>query len=147
MTKSFTAQLDAWALETNARLDAVTKQATNDLIAGIEVAPGMVRSGSYAPRGTIPRMDGALAASLQSSLYGSTGVNSQGEDGYTLVVASMQAGDTASFSWGGAVAPYAMRAHYGDEKIPGTFWIDEAAANWQGYVSAAVQRAKAQVGE
>lgn len=138
------ANLDAWALKTRKRLDVVTKQATNDLLAGIEIAPGINRGGSRV-KGTIPRDLGALASSLQSSLYGSSAMTQTGQASYALVAGSMEAGDVARFAWGGAVAPYAEHVHYGANGVPGTFWIDVAASKWPGYVKSAVVRAKAQV--
>lgn len=139
MTRYRFATLDAWALKTERRLDAVVRQATNDLLAGIEIAPGINRGGSR-QRGTIPRDLGALAASLQSSLYGGTALS--GADSYVLVAGQMQAGDRATFSWS---APYSLAVHYGANGVPGTFWRDDAAAKWDGYVRAATIRAKAQI--
>ena len=142
MATNFSAQVGAWVLKTEKRMTAVTRQATNDLLNGIKIAPGITRGGSR-QKGTIPRDLGALAASLQSNLYGSTAAS--GAASYTLVVGRMKAGDVAQFTWGGAAAPYASAVHYGARGVTGTFWIPEAAAKWQGYVDAAIVRAKAQV--
>lgn len=138
------ATLGAWATKTQKRMDVVTKQATNDLINGIEIAPGINRGGSR-QRGVIPRDLRALAASLQSTLSGSTSLTQVGEDSYILVAGAMKAGDTARFSWGGGVAPYAESVHYGANGVPGTFWIDVAAGKWPGYVAGAVRKAMAAV--
>lgn len=142
MTKYTFATLDAWAAKVERRQTAILKQATNDLIKNIRIAPGITRSGSR-KRGTIPRDFGALAASLQSELNGSTSLSPAGEDSYVLAIGAMQPGDTARFSWGGAIAPYVREVHYGAKGVPGTFWRDDAAAKWQGYVAAATARAKA----
>lgn len=138
------AQLDQWAAATQRRLDIVVKQSVNDLLKGIEVAPGIARGGSR-QRGTVPRDTGALAASLQSSLNGSTALGS-GSASYTFVVGSIKAGDTARFSWGGGAAPYARAVHFGANGVPGTHWIDVAAGKWPQIVAGAVAKAKARTG-
>jgi hypothetical protein len=135
------ATLDAWTRKSRKRLDAVVSQATNDLIADIEVVPGINRGGGR-KRGTIPRDTGMLAASLQSELHGSTALSGEGLDSYVMVVGAMEAGDMARFSWG---TSYARAVHYGANGVPGTFWIDVAAGKWPGYVASAVTRAKARV--
>lgn len=142
MTKSYFAQVSGHIGRYSKMFDVVTQQATNDLLKGIEIAPGIMR-GATRKRGTIPRHIGAIARSLRSSLYGSTAAS--GEASYTMVIGQMRAGDVADFTWGGAVAPHARANHYGYKGLEGTFWIPEAAAKWQGYVDAAVARAKAQV--
>lgn len=144
MAKTFRAQLDDWARKTKERTEVVTKQATNDMLKNIEIVPGVNRGGARIG-GTIPRDTGALAASLQSTLRGSTTLSGQGADSYALIVGAMETGDVATFAWGGPAAAYAQAVHYGANGVPGTFWIDEAAAGWQGYVSAAVARAKGAV--
>jgi len=147
MTKYTFANLDAWALKTRKRLDAVVSQATNDMIADIEVVPGINRGGGRV-RGTIPRDLGFLAASLQSELYGSGSLQAKGEDSYAMVVGAMEAGDVVRFSWGTAGdgrVSYAYHVHYGANGVPGTYWIDVAAGKWPGYVADAVRRAKARV--
>jgi hypothetical protein len=144
MTRYSMADLDAWTGKTRRRLDAIVKQATNDLMNGIEVVPGIARGGSP-KRGAIPRDFGALAGSLQSTLYGSTPLSGTGRGSYTLVVGAMRGGDLATFGWGGGNAPYARPIHYGFNGYPGTFWRDVAAGKWPGYVSKAVTRAKAMI--
>lgn len=143
MVKYSFAELGQWARKTQKRTDIIVKQSVNDLTAGIEVAPGITRGGSR-KKGTIPRDLGALAASLKSSLNGSTSFT--GAESAVLVAGSMKAGDVAHFSWGGAVAPYAAAVHYGARGVQGTFWIDVAANKWPQYVDAATKRAIAQVG-
>jgi len=139
------AQLGRWAAKTQRRMDVVVKQATNDLLSGIEIGPSIARTGSR-QKGTIPRDLGALASSLQSTLYGSTSLSPpQGEDSYILVAGAMKAGDVARFAWGGGAAPYARAVHYGANGVPGTFWIDVAAGKWPEYVRGAVAKAKARV--
>jgi len=142
--RTFMADIDRWVRLSERRLDAVTKQATNNLLRGIRIAPGINRSGTR-QRGTIPRDLGVLAASLQSTLYGSTAISQAGQDSYALVVGFMGAGDRAVFSWGGAAAPYVKEVHYGANGVPGTFWIDDRAADWPAIVRAATAEAKLRV--
>lgn len=145
MTSFSFANLDQWADKTERRMTAVARQATNDMLNDIEVSPGLSRGGSF-KRGTIPVDLGALAGSLQSTLNGSTALSGQGETSWVGVVGQMQAGDVAQFTWGGDTAPYARAIHYGFKSYPGTFFRDDAAAKWQGYVAAAAARAQALFG-
>jgi 20S proteasome alpha/beta subunit len=138
------AQLPKWGTKVTKIGDAIVKTATGDMLADIEVVPGINRGGSRV-RGTIPRDIGALANSLQSTLYGTTAMSAGGADSHTLIAGAMKAGDVAKFSWGGGVAPYAPHVHYGANGVPGTFWRDAAAGKWPGYVAAAVAKAKAEI--
>lgn len=142
MAKFKFSNLDAWAAKVERRAEAILKQATTDMIADIEIVPGMERGGTP-QRGTIPRDIGALANSLQSSLYGATALS--GTDSYIMVAGQMGIGDVARFTWGGANAPYARAIHYGFGTYPGTFWRDVAAGKWPSYVRAATIRAKAMI--
>ena len=141
-TYSFTTIPD-WSLKAKKTADAVVSYATNDTISSIKIVPGINRGGSRV-KGTIPRDLGALASSLQSSLNGSTAIS--GATSFAFVAGQMTAGDTARFAWGGNVAPYAEAVHYGANGVPGTYWIDVAAAGWQGYVKGAVRKARAELG-
>jgi hypothetical protein len=126
-------------------MDAVVSQAANNLLADIKIVPGINRGGSRV-KGTIPRDLSALARSLQSSIYGGTAIS--GEAGWMLIAGQMTAGDVARFAWGGtgSDAEYARHVHYGANGVPGTYWIDVAAAGWQGYVKGAVRKARAELG-
>lgn len=141
MTKTFTASVAGWVTKVKKVQNAVVSTATSDLLADIEVVPGIARGGTP-QRGTIPRDIGALARSLESSLQGSTALNQTGEESWILVAGQMEAGDVATFMWGGKDVPYARRIHYGWGTYPGTFWVDVAANKWQGYVTAAVLKAR-----
>lgn len=136
------AQMDEWVAAMDRRLDFVVRQATNDLMKDIQIVPGINRGGSRV-KGTIPRDFGVLANSLVSSLQGSTSLQPAGADSFVLVVAQMQAGDVATFGWGGPAAPYARAVHDGSGTTPGTFWVDVAAKKWPSYVAAAVLKGKA----
>lgn len=142
MSKTFTAQIDDWVAKVGKVQDAVVSTAVSDMLADIEIVPGINRGGSR-KRGTIPRDLGALARSLESTLMGSTAITQRGEASWTFVAGEMAAGDVATFLWGGKDAPYAAAVHYGANGVPGTFWIDVAAGKWQSYVNSAVARARA----
>lgn len=114
------------------------------MLKDIDIVTGITRGGTF-KRGAIPKDIGALAGSLQSTLLGSTAISPEGEDSYVMVVGQMTGGDVARFVWGGANAPYAKAIHYGFSSYPGTFWRDEAASGWSGYVNAATARAKAMI--
>jgi len=133
------AQLGEWA-EKQARIaDAVVKQSTNDVIVqASKTATGVTRGGSL-QRGYVPRDTGILAASLVSTLHGSTAIT-QGDGEFALVVGGMAAGDVATFTW---TAPYARRMHYGDDTRQGWHWVTEATNDWQSIVAGNVAKAKA----
>ena len=142
MTQYTFAELPRWVAKVEKVADAVVRQATSDMLADIEIVPGINRGGSR-QRGTIPRDLNALASSLQSSIYGSTSLT--GPASYVLVAGQMEAGDVAEFAWGGTDAPYARYVHYGARGVKGTYWIDVAAAGWTGYVDKAVAKARREI--
>lgn len=144
MTTYTFAELPLWARKVGKIQDAIVKTATGDMLADIEVVPGINRGGGRV-QGTIPRDLGALEKSLQSTLYGTSAMSAGGADSHTLIAGAMKAGDIATFSWGGGVAPYAPEVHYGANGVPGTFWRDIAAGKWTGYVRSATARAKREI--
>lgn len=144
MAKFTLAQLPAWANKVQKVTDAIVGQAASDLLADIKVDGGITRTGSRV-RGAVPRDTGALALSLQSSLYGSTSISAGGEESAVLVAGQMRAGDVGRFAWGGPAAPYAAAVHYGANGVTGTFWIDDAKTRWVPTVNAAVARVRAEL--
>lgn len=124
--------IGSWVTKSKKRMDVVAKQATNDLIVmASRTAPSTARGGDVKP-GFVPRDTGFLAASLVSSLNGSTALS--GEGSYRFVVAGMEGGDTALFGW---TAEYARVQHY-----KGWLWVATAANEWPRIVRDAVARAK-----
>lgn len=141
MTTFQFADLDHWAMKQTRVMDAIVKQSTNDtIVQSSRTATGVTRGGTR-QRGYVPRDTGALAASLVSTLSGST-VLSQGNGAFNLVVGNMGAGDVATFAW---TAPYARRMHYGDGTRQGWHWVTEVANDWPAIVAANIARAKAVV--
>ena len=136
-------ELDKWATKTENRLRYSIAQATNDMIGGIRIVPGINRGGTRQD-GTIPRDLGPLANSLTTELLGSTSLSATGSDSYTQILGHFGIGDLVRFSWGGSNAPYARPVHYGARGVSGTFWRDRAVAKFGGYLDAAIQRGKAQ---
>lgn len=133
-----------WARKVEKIADAVLRQATNDMINSVPVVPGKTRGGSR-KRGTIARDTGALAASMQTSLHGSTSLSQTGEASHVFAVARAKMGDEITITWGGNAAPHARVNHYGNGSLKGTFWIDVMANGWRGYVRGAVIKAKAAI--
>lgn len=132
MTTYTLANLDEWAAKSARRADIVVAQSTNDLIEmASRTAPGVMRGGKVIP-GYIPRDTGFLAASMVSSLNGSTTL--AGKDSHIFVVANMKAGDRATFGW---TAAYARRLHYN-----GWLWVDSAVPHWSSIVADVIERAK-----
>lgn len=135
-------ELPQWAKKTALVADVIVKQSTADAIdMASRTATGVSRGGTL-QRGYVPRADGTLAASLVSTLAGSTAITQGGGD-YALVVGSMTAGDTATFMW---TAAHAKPVHYGSKGRAGWHWVTETSNAWQSIVSGNVQKAKAIVG-
>lgn len=132
------ADLGGYAAKKSREMDFIVKQSTNDVIVqASRTATGVTRGGTN-QRGYIPKDVGTLAASLVSTLAGST-ILTQGEGEFGLVVGNMTAGDVATFAW---TAPYARRMHYGDDTRQGWFWVTEATNDWQSIVNANVAKAR-----
>ena len=118
----------------NARTQFVVSQSTGDAIdMASRTATGITRGGELKP-GHVPRADGILAASLVSTLHGSTSITS-GDGNYSLVVGSMKTGDVATFFW---TAPYAKRQHY---EI-GWHWVTKTVEAWPGIVAKKREKSK-----
>lgn len=142
MTAYTFANLDAWARQTKARMDAVVKGSTQEVCRIAQTPRGK--------GGRLPVDTGFLRNSFQSSLNGSTSLT--GGDSYVLVAASMEAGDVAQFGW---TAAYARRVNYGfvgADKLgrnynqQGAHFLEGATVQWPGIVAAEVAKAKAAVG-
>ena len=141
MTTFKIADMPDWASKQTRVMDAIVKQSANDtIVQASKTATGVTRGGTL-QRGYVPRDTGALAASLVSTLSGST-VLSQGNGAFNLVVGSMASGDVATFTW---TAPYARRMHYGDGMRQGWHWVTEVVNDWPAIVAANIARARAVV--
>lgn len=141
MTRYTFAELGEWASKQGRVMDAVVKQSTNDaIVQASKTATGVTRGGSL-QRGYVPRDTGVLAASLVSTLHGSTAITQGGGD-FALVVGGMESGSLATFTW---TAPYAAAMHYGSNGRQGWHWVTELTNDWQSIVAKNVARAKATV--
>lgn len=137
-TQSFTSATSQWVLKTEKRKTAVTRQFTNNIIKrASRTAAGKTRGGTV-KKGFIPRDLGTLAASVMSTLTGSTVLTGVGTSSYSLVVGGMKAGDVATFLW---TAPYARRLHY----EAGWMWVDDAMLAAPAIFAAVVADAKRRV--
>ena len=141
MTTFSFANLDAWARQTEARMNAVIKGSTQE-VARIAQTP-------KAKGGRMPVDTGMLRNSFQSSLNGSTSLS--GGDSYVMVAASMKAGDVAQFGW---TAAYARRINYGfvgEDSLgrsynqQGAHFLEGAAMQWPSIVAGEVTKAQAAV--
>jgi hypothetical protein len=142
MTRFSFANLGKWAEKEKRIRDAVVKQATNDMIVGASRTATGVSRGGVVKQGFVPRMDGTLAASLISTLHGSTAIT-QGEGDFSMVVGSMRAGDRAVFTW---TAPHAKAKNWGRRGQQGWHWVEEAVNNWPVTFNAAAARARVTTG-
>jgi hypothetical protein len=132
------ANLGDWGIKCKKALRAVLKQSVNDVVIDAsKTATGVMRGGALV-KGFVPRDTGALAASLVSTLHGSTAITQAGGE-FSLVVGGIEAGDMAEFTW---TAPYARALHYGKNGVDGWHWVTEATNNWQDIVDKNVARAK-----
>ena len=130
MAKKFEADVSAWVRESQARLDAVTKQSAQDVFTEAQK--------TVANGGNMPVDTGFLRNSLATSLNG--GAPDDGPDSYTLQIARMKAGDALLGAW---TAEYAVPVHYGSRGRPGRFWRDLAAMGWQAIVRANAAKLRA----
>ena len=136
------ANFGKWSAKEKRFQNAVVAQATNDMIVGAsQTATGVSRGGTV-KQGFVPRMDGTLAASLISTLHGSTAIT-QGEGQFSMVVGSMRAGDRAVFTW---TAPHAKAKNWGARGQEGWHWVEKAANDWPVTFNAAAARARAITG-
>lgn len=136
--KSFTLQMQAFRDKTKAQARAVLGASVQDLL---EDAQTPVAQG-----GRMPVDTGHLRNSLASELNGAK--LAEGPESYTLVAASMDAGDVARFAW---TAAHALRQHegfVGEDSLGRSFnqqgkhWVDAAAAKWPAIVARNTERLK-----
>lgn len=135
VTYSF-AELGDWADKTEEQLMRIFKQSIQDVL---ELAQTPKAQGGH-----MPVVTSFLRNSLASDLNGVK--LAEGPDSYVLALASLQAGDTAFFSW---TAEYARRVHYGftgtdslgrEYNQAGQPFRDNAAAQWQSIVAANAEK-------
>lgn len=136
--KPFAAQIAELAEKSIEQQRAVISASIQDVIeaAQLPVAQG----------GRMPVDTGALRNSLVSELNGSE--VARGAESYTLVAAQIEPGDTARFGW---TAEYSLRVEYGfvgEDSLgrtynqQGKFFVEGAAAQWQGIVAKNAGRLK-----
>ena len=121
MANSFTAQIDEFTRQTEARMMAVFKQSAQDVMreASKPVAQG----------GNMPVDTGFLRNSLTHEVDGSA--LAKGGDGYTLAIAQMKPGQAYRGTW---TANYARAVHYGTRGRAGRMFAALAAQRWQEFV-------------
>lgn len=134
--KSFQAQVDAWCRETEERIDAVFKLATQELFYGtlkpvgeggrMRVDTGFLRGGFTAS------LDNPVLESR--SRPDSEGTYSLDVGAISLTIASANIGQTV---YGMFTANYARPREYGSRGKPGDGFVMTNAAQWQDYVDEA----------
>lgn len=141
----FKAQLDAWAKETQQRIEAVHRESTQRVIEEMQrpVAAG----------GNLPVDTGFLRASLVASLGTPTMAVREKPEGdaahsydagqVTLVIASAKLTDVIFATYG---ANYARFVEYGARGRPGRAFVGLAAQKWQRIVSEVAAEAKGRAG-
>ena len=123
MTTYTLGNLDQWALKSAGRMEAVAKQAIQDMTDDIQrpIAKG----------GMMPVVTGFLKNSAGASLDGNPDTGNLSSLEGSLI--RMQLGDTYTFGWGANYARF-MNNRYG--------FLDLHVQDWNRYVSQAVQKVK-----
>lgn len=119
---TFTAQIKAFADRTQEKIEAVVKQAAQEVFS--------IAQTPKAQGGRMPVDTGFLRNSLIATLNGST--VGGGADAYVLAVAGAELGDTIFAGW---TANYARFMEYGTSKTPANFFMLSAAQQWQAIVA------------
>ena len=141
---SFSAQISAWAAQTQARMTAVFRTASEDVIADMQKP---VDGG-----GNMPVITGFLQSSLQVGTDGPTeatmvnpnpsGTFAANDAAAALAIAGAEIGDTIWATYG---AVYAKSVNYGRNGANGRLFVETAAQKWPEIVAAAAVKAQAYV--
>ena len=123
MNTYYLGDLDQWALKSSERMEAVAKQAIQDMTDDIQRP--------RASGGRMPVDTGTLRNSAGASLSGSPETGNLGSLEGALI--KMQIGDTYTFGWGANYARF-MNNKYGFLSLP--------VQNWNQYVYRAIQKVK-----
>jgi hypothetical protein len=145
MAKSFSAQIDAWVLKVEGAIEAVFKEAVQELV---DQADQLVTQMVYeAPQSPNYQRTGFLRSSLTVSTASMPLANRpQGapDGGYMaeieVQIAGAEVGETIYVGW---TANYAGYVHYGARGAPPKPWVDLVAQRWDGIVAAKVAELKA----
>ena len=141
---SFSAQVSAWAAQTQERLTAVFRISAQDVIADMQTPVG--------DGGNMPVDTGFLQSSLQVGTGGpieATMINPNPKGKFTtndaaatLAIAGAEIGDTIYATYG---AVYAKSVNYGRNGANGRLFVETAAQKWPDIVAAAAVKAQAYV--
>ena len=139
---SFSAQIDAWVRETEARMKAVRDTAAEDVIDKM--------------REYTPVNYGFLAGTIQASVDAPTPIDpAKTNEAHTHIAADASAGQISlvianaplgSTIYGCFTMSYAIYVNYGTSKMTPRAMVQRAAMEWPQIVSSAVTRAKARAG-
>jgi hypothetical protein len=122
MTGVFTARVIAFTDRSKEKIEAVIKQSAQEVFS--------IAQTPKAQGGRMPVDTGFLRNSLVAELNGSA--VGGGADAYTLAVAGAEIGDTIFAGW---TADYARFMEYGTSRVAGSFYMLNAAQQWQAIVA------------
>lgn len=134
--QSFAAAVDAWVQATRARMEAVVKTATENVVEEIvsrtPVDTGFLRASlSASLEGPLPMRE-AQPADAQPGMFGPP-------TDYALVIEGAQLGQTI---WVTFTANYAAHVEYGTKHQNPAAMVRLSAQNWPFHVASAVRAAK-----
>lgn len=130
MTKTFKAQVEAFADLTKQNMRYVAASAIQDVMEAAQTPqPSVKRTGGTFETGKIPVDTSELINSLASSVNGSFGPT--GSDSYTVAIAGFEIGDSMKFAW---TAEHALAIEAGTSKIAGRHFVGQNAARFSQFV-------------
>lgn len=126
--KSFSAQLDAFAMATRARVEAVFKESARRTISlaqsYVPVDTGFLRASVRASLDAMPPIDPGARPTLPGYNYDAGDV--------VLTIAGARLGDTIYAGW---TASYAGHVNNGTSNMAPVAFVDRAAMSWQATVN------------
>lgn len=137
MSKSFTAEIDAWVMQTQRRMVAVFQTAAQFVIEDMsdrtQIDTGFLKASIVVSLSGPAPMSRPLPKGSTKNQY-------QQDQEYTLALAGAQIGDTI---WATYTANYAAHREYGTRGQAGDGMVRLAAQNWGNHVVKATAMAKA----
>ena len=140
MVKTFTAQVDVWAKQSTARMEARVKAAiqstVEDVITNTPVDTGFLRASFTVTTGK------SLPIVTDSRPPSDAGKESFAPQPYALTISGIKMGQTVT---GAFVAAYAPAVEYGANGRAGVRMVGRAVQKWPAFVKDATRLAKVRV--
>lgn len=145
MARSFTAQVDAMIAKNKQKLRKVVVDSLTDVCNAAQTSAQGKSAGGTLIEGRIPVVTADLINSFTSSVGGAT---SKGQTSYIAMLANLEIGDTATFTWN---IEYARRVNYGftgtdslgrTYNQSGWFFMTRAVEKWPQFVAANVAKVR-----